>query len=49
MLRPDLQEERSAAQREGPSAEGAALVPLQDPGVVRDGETQLLGDQQPRW
>ena len=35
MLRPDLQEERSAAQREGPSAEGASLVPLQDSDVVR--------------
>ena len=42
MLRPDLQEERSAAQREGPSAEGAALVPLQDPDVVRDGDTYYL-------
>ena len=42
MLRPDLQEERSAAQREGPSAEGAALVPLQDSDVVRDGDTYYL-------
>ena len=42
MLRADLQEERSAAQREGPSGEGAALVPLQDSGVVRDGDTYYL-------
>ena len=42
MLRADLQEERSAAQREGPAGEGAALVPLQDPGVVRDGDTYYL-------
>ena len=42
MLRPDLQEERSAAQREGPSAEGAALVPLQDSDVVRNGDTYYL-------
>ena len=42
MLRPDLQEERSAAQREGPSAEGAALVPSQDSDVVRDGDTYYL-------
>ena len=42
MLRPDLQEERSAAQREGPSAEGAALVPLQDSDVVHDGDTYYL-------
>ena len=42
MLRADLQEERSAAQREGPSAEGAALVPLQDSDVVHDGDTYYL-------
>ena len=42
MLRADLQEERSAAQREGPAGEGAALVPLQDPDVVRDGDTYYL-------
>ena len=42
MLRADLQEERSAAQREGPSGEGAALVPLQDSDVVRDGDTYYL-------
>ena len=42
MLRADLQEERSAAQREGPAGEGAALVPLQDSGVVRDGDTYYL-------
>ena len=42
MLRADLQEERSATQREGPSAEGAALVPLQDSDVVRDGDTYYL-------
>ena len=29
MLRADLQEERSAAQREGPAGEGAALVPCE--------------------
>ena len=48
MLRADLQEERSAAQREGPAGEGASLVPLWDSDVVRDGDTYLLGDQQPR-
>ena len=48
MLRADLQEERSAAQRQGPAGEGAALVPLQDSDVVRDGGHVLLGDQQPR-
>ena len=42
MLRADLQEERSAAQREGPAGEGAALVPLQDSDVVRDGDTYCL-------
>ena len=42
MLRADLQEERSAAQREGPAGEGAALVPLQDSDVVRDGNTYYL-------
>ena len=42
MLRPDLQQGDSAAQREGPSAEGAALVPLQDSDVVRDGDTYYL-------
>ena len=42
MLRADLQEERSAAQRQGPAGEGAALVPLQDSDVVRDGETYFL-------
>ena len=42
MLRPDLQQGDSADQREGPAGEGAALVPLQDPGVVRDGDTYYL-------
>ena len=37
MLRADLQEERSAAQRQDPAG-GAALIPLQDSDVVRDGE-----------
>ena len=53
MLRADLQEERSAAQREGPAGEGAALVPLQDSDVVRDGDTYYLvinnlGERGPR-
>ena len=42
MLRADLQQERSAAQQEGPAGEGAALVPLQDSDVVRDGDTYYL-------
>ena len=42
LLRADLQEGRSAAQREGPAGEGAALVPLQDSDVVRDGDTYYL-------
>ena len=42
MLRADLQEERSAAQREGPAGEGTTLVPLQDSDVVRDGDTYYL-------
>ena len=41
MLRADLQEERSAAQRHDPAGE-AALIPLQDSDVVRDGETYYL-------
>ena len=42
MLRADLQEEHSAAQRQDPAGEGAELVPVQDPGVVRDGDTYYL-------
>ena len=42
MLRADLQQGDSADQREGPAGEGAALVPLQDPDVVRDGDTYYL-------
>ena len=42
MLRADLQQERSAAQQEGPNGEGAALIPLQDSDVVRDGDTYYL-------
>ena len=42
MLRADLQEEHSAAQRQDPAGEGAALVPVQDSGVVRDGDTYYL-------
>ena len=42
MLRADLQEERSAEQRQTPAGEGAALVPVQDSDVVRDGDTQYL-------
>ena len=42
MLRADLQQGDSAAQRQGPAGEGAALVPLQDSGVVRDGGTYYL-------
>ena len=42
MLRADLQEERSAEQRQGPVGGGAGLLPVQDPGVVRDGETYYL-------
>ena len=42
MLRADLQEERSTEQRQGPAGEGAALVPLQDSDVVRDGDTYYL-------
>ena len=37
MLRADLQEERSAAQRQGPVGGGAGLLPVQDSDVVRDG------------
>ena len=42
MLRADLQQGDSADQREGPAGEGAALVPLQDSDVVRDGDTYYL-------
>ena len=42
MLRADLQEERSAEQRQTPAGEGAPLVPVQDSDVVRDGETYYL-------
>ena len=42
MLRAGLQVGDSAAQRQGPAGEGAALVPVQDPDVVRDGETYYL-------
>ena len=42
MLRADLQEERSAAQRQGPVGEGAGLFPVQDSDAVRDGETYYL-------
>ena len=42
MLRADLQEERSAAQRQGPVGGGAGLLPVQDSDVVRDGETYYL-------
>ena len=42
MLRADLQEEHSAAQRQDPAGEGAALVPVQDSDVVRDGDTYYL-------
>ena len=42
MLRAGLQVGDSAAQRQGPSGEGAVLVPVQDSGVVRDGETYYL-------
>ena len=42
MLRADLQEEHSAAQRQGSAGEGAVLVPLEDFDVVRDGETYYL-------
>ena len=42
MLRADLQQGDSADQREGPAGEGAALAPLQDSDVVRDGETYYL-------
>ena len=42
MLCADLQKECSAAQQEGPAGEGAALVPLQDSDVVRDGDTYYL-------
>ena len=42
MLRADLQEEHSAAQRQDPAGERAALVPVKGPGVVRDGDTYYL-------
>ena len=42
MLRADLQEEHSAAQRQDPAGEGAALVPVRDSDVVRDGGTYYL-------
>ena len=42
MLRADLQEERSAAQRQGPVGGGAGLLPVQDSDVVRDGDTYYL-------
>ena len=42
MLRAGLQEERSAAQRQGPVGGGAGLLPVQDPDVVRDGDTYYL-------
>ena len=42
MLPADLQEERSTTQREGPSGEGATLIPVQDSDVVRDGDTFYL-------
>ena len=41
MLRADLQEKHSAAQRQGSAGEGTSLVPLQDCDVVRDGEAYL--------
>ena len=42
MLRADLQEERSAEQRQGPAGEGAVLAPAQDPDVVRDGDMYYI-------
>ena len=42
MLRADLQEERSAEQRQTPAGEGAPLAPVQDSDVVRDGDTYYL-------
>ena len=42
MRRADLQEERSAAQRQGPVGGGAGLLPVQDPAVARDGGTYYL-------
>ena len=42
MLRADLQEERSAEQRQGPVGGGAGLLPVQDSDVVRDGDTYYL-------
>ena len=42
MLRADLQEERSAAQRQCPVGGGAWLFPVQDSDVVRDGGTYYL-------
>ena len=42
MLRADLQEGDSAAQRQDPAGGGAALVPVQDSDVVRDGDTYYL-------
>ena len=42
MLRADLQEEHSAAQRQDPAGEGAALVPVRDSDVVRDGDMCYL-------
>ena len=51
MLRADLQEERSAAQRQGPVGGGAGLLPVQDSDVVRDGETYyflVINNLEPR-
>ena len=50
MLPADLQEERSATQRQGPAGEGATLIPVQDSDVVRDGDTfyLIIDGQQPR-
>ena len=42
MLRADLQEGDSAPQRQGSAGEAAALVPVHDSDVVRDGETYYL-------
>ena len=42
MLRADLQEERSAEQRQGPVGGGAGLLPVQDSDVVRDGQAYYL-------
>ena len=42
MRRADLQEERSAAQRQGPVGGGAGLFRVKDSDVVRDGDTYYL-------